>query len=34
MTYDQFIGKYLDHIEGRVSADDRNTRPLTAEGDD
>jgi hypothetical protein len=23
MTFDEFLGKYLDHIEGRVSAEDR-----------
>lgn len=34
MTYEEFLGKYLDHIEGRVTADERNVRPLTAEGDD
>lgn len=34
MTYEEFLGKYLDHIEGKVASDDRNVRPLTAEGDD
>jgi hypothetical protein len=33
MTYDEFLNKYLDHIEGRVDADQRNAnRPFTAEG--
>jgi hypothetical protein len=32
MTYDEFLGKYLDHIEGRVDADARlGNRPMTAE---
>jgi hypothetical protein len=35
MTYEEFLGKYLDHIEGKVTADDRQaTRPLTAEGEE
>jgi hypothetical protein len=33
MTYDEFMDKYLDHIEGRVDANERNAnRPITAEG--
>jgi hypothetical protein len=32
MTYEEFIGKYLDHIEGRADAEER--RPFTAEGAD
>lgn len=32
MTYDEFLTKYLDHIEGRVDLDARNgNRPLTAD---
>jgi len=32
MTYDEFILKYLDHIEGKVDAEQRvGTRPLTAD---
>ncbi len=32
MTYDEFLAKYLDHIEGRVDADNRQTnRPVTAD---
>lgn len=31
MTYEEFLDKYSDHIEGRVDADDRG-RPFTAEG--
>ena len=35
MTYDEFLGKYIDHIEGKVSADERQAnRPLTAEGEE
>ena len=33
MTYDEFLDKYLDHIEGRVDVEERNAnRPITAEG--
>ena len=33
MTYDEFLQKYLDHIEGRVDADQRQAnRPITADG--
>jgi len=31
MTYDQFLARYLDHIEGRAEADPRNVRPVTAD---
>lgn len=31
MTYEEFLAKYMDHIEGRVDVDDR-MRPVTAEG--
>lgn len=35
MTYDEFLGKYLDHIEGKIANEERmNTRPITAEGDE
>ena len=30
MTYDEFLIKYLDHIEGRAENEER--RPITAEG--
>lgn len=33
LTYEEFLGKYLDHIEGRVSSDERFiNRPGTADG--
>jgi hypothetical protein len=33
MTFDEFIGKYLDHIDGRIDAGQRDKdRPITAEG--
>ena len=33
MTYDEFITRYLDHIDGRVDAGQRDVnRPITAEG--
>lgn len=32
MTYEEFLGKYIDHIEGKVDADARlGNRPLTAD---
>ena len=32
MTYEEFLERYLDHIEGRVDPDDvANQRPITAE---
>ena len=32
MTYEEFLGKYIDHIEGKVDADARTgNRPLTAD---
>jgi len=32
MEYDEFLQKYLDHIEGRVDADQRfGNRPVTAD---
>ena len=32
MTYQEFIMKYIDHIEGKVDADQRmGTRPITAD---
>eukprot|EP00347_Sterkiella_histriomuscorum_P001454 403371978 len=32
MTYEEFLGKYIDHIEGKVDADARSgNRPLTAD---
>jgi len=31
MTYEEFLQKYAEHIEGKVDADDRG-RPFTAEG--
>ncbi len=30
MTYDEFLDKYSEHMEGRNDGDDR--RPFTAEG--
>ena len=34
-TYEEFLGTYLDHIEGRVEHDERHAhRPVTAEGAD
>ena len=33
MTYDEFLSRYLDHIDGRVDAGQRDlNRPITAEG--
>ena len=33
MTYDEFLYRYLDHIDGRVDAGQRDlNRPITAEG--
>lgn len=29
MTYEEFLSKYIDHIEGRAEHEDR--RPFTAE---
>ena len=35
MTYDEFLGRYLDHIEGKITTDDRvGNRPQTADGDE
>lgn len=35
MTYDEFLLKYMDHIEGKVDADARlGNRPLTADDND
>jgi len=34
MTYNEFMLKYIDHIEGKASADERNARPITADNDD
>ena len=35
MTYEEFLGKYLDHIEGKVDADARlGNRPMTADDND
>jgi hypothetical protein len=32
MTYEEFLEKYLDHIEGRIDPEEvQGTRPLTAE---
>ena len=32
MTYEEFLEKYLDHIEGRVDPDEvANQRPITAD---
>jgi hypothetical protein len=31
MTYDEFLEKYIDHIEGRAEPEDR--RPFTAENE-
>lgn len=34
MTYEEFLGKYLDHIEGRADTDQtRLNRPQTAEAE-
>lgn len=33
MTYDEFLAKYLEHIEGKVDIDDK-LRPITAEGNE
>lgn len=35
MTYEEFLGKYQDHIEGRGEPDERQIhRPVTAEGNE
>lgn len=34
MTYDEFLNKYVDHIEGRIDIDERQFRPVTAEGNE
>jgi hypothetical protein len=32
MTYDEFLEKYIDHIEGRVDPEEvMGTRPLSAD---
>lgn len=33
MTYDEFLNKYIEHIEGKVEFDER-LRPVTAEGNE
>ena len=34
MTYDEYMFKYLDHIEGRADYDAERNRPVTAEGNE
>lgn len=35
MTYEEFLSKYLDHIEGRAEQDEKLVaRPMTAEAAD
>lgn len=35
MTYEEFLGKYQDHIEGKAEPDERQLhRPVTAEGNE
>jgi len=34
MTYEEYMFKYLDHIEGRVDFDAERNRPVTAEGNE
>jgi hypothetical protein len=34
-TFEEFLGQYVDYIEGRVEHDDRHAnRPITAEGNE
>jgi hypothetical protein len=33
MTYEEFLGRYLDHIEGRIDPEELGTRPMSAEVD-
>ena len=34
MTYDEYLLKYLDHIEGKAEFDIERNRPVTAEGNE